>query len=169
MVGGILIGVSVESSEDRDVRGDAFSLFYATAHRSAVQLAWLLTHDRAACEDVVHDAFLSLYPRFDSVQNPTAYVRASIVNGVRQRGRQAGRERARAELVAVTDVESTAGPSGGLLDAVANLSVRSRTAIVLRYWAGLSDAEIAEAMNIRPGSVRSILSRAFAQLRKDFS
>lgn len=160
--------MSVESSSDRDVRSDAFSAFYAGAHRSAVQLAWLLTHDRATCEDVVHDAFVSLYPRFGSVQNPTGYVRASIVNGVRQRNRQAGRERARVELVAVTDAESTTGPTGGLLDAVGSLPLRSRTAIVLRYWEGLSDVEIAEVMHLRPGSVRSILSRAITQLRKEF-
>jgi RNA polymerase sigma factor (sigma-70 family) len=59
------------------------------------------------------------------------------------------------------------GPTGGVIDVVAGLPVNQRTAVVLRYWAGLTDREIAEAMAVRPGTVRSLLARATSQLRKE--
>jgi RNA polymerase sigma factor (sigma-70 family) len=59
------------------------------------------------------------------------------------------------------------GPTGGLVDAIAKLPIDQRTAVVLRYWGGLRDGEIAEAMNIRPGTARSHLSRATTRLRKE--
>jgi DNA-directed RNA polymerase specialized sigma24 family protein len=132
-------------------------------------LAWLLTRDPATCEDVVHDAYAAVLARFGSVEQPGAYLRTVIVNGVYARERRGRRERARMELVAVTTPMVTDGPTGGLADAVAGLAIKPRTAVVLRYWAGLTDAEIAEVLRIRPGSARSILSRAITQLRKDIT
>ena len=54
-----------------------------------------------------------------------------------------------------------------LLDAVAALPYKQRAVLVLRYWADLREEEIAEIVGVRPASVRSITSRALAQLRKD--
>ena len=132
-------------------------------------LAWLLTRDTAVCEDVVHDAYAAVLARFDSIEKPAAYLRKVIVNGVYERTRRNRREKRRLELVAATSPTTVEGPTGGLADAVMTLAVRPRTLVVLRYWADLTDAEIAELVGIRPGSVRSILSRALAQLRKDIT
>lgn len=159
--------MSPERSVDEDVVAGDFAAFYSGSSQEAFELAWLLTRNRSVCEDVVHDAYAALFARFDSVERPTAYLRRSIVNGVYLRTRRMRRERARVELVAVTVPTSTEGPTGGLQDAVAALKVKQRTAIVLRYWAGLSDVEIAQVMGVRRGTARSILSRALAELRKD--
>jgi RNA polymerase sigma factor (sigma-70 family) len=51
-------------------------------------------------------------------------------------------------------------------DALAALPARRRAAVVLRYYAGLRDSEIAEALSVRPGTVKSMLHRALAQLRE---
>ena len=59
------------------------------------------------------------------------------------------------------------GPTGGVLDAVASLSLDQRTTVVLKYWGGLHDHEIAEAMGIPPGTARSHLSRALSRLRME--
>lgn len=168
-VGGIVVDVSSEVSIDEESATSDFSAFYSSHQRQAVQLAWLLTHDAEASEDIAHDAFAALFQRFDSLDQPAAYLRTTIVNRVYERTRRVGRERRRVELVAAAEPMAADGPTGGLADVVAKLALKPRTAIVLRYWAGLTDRELADAMRIRPGTARSMISRALAQLRRDMS
>jgi RNA polymerase sigma factor (sigma-70 family) len=132
-----------------------------------VQLAWLLTHDRGSSEDLAHEAFAAVYRRFASLDRPAAYLRTTVVNAVYQRARRAGREQQRLRLVTTGIPTSIEGPSRGVVDAVAALPLTQRTAVVLRYWAGLTDREIAEAMGVRPGTARSLLTRATSRLRKE--
>lgn len=144
-----------------------FEDVYRAHRRAVIQLAWLLTHDAATAEDVAQDAFTALYQAFDRVENHAAYVRRSVVNGVYERTRSRQRELRRNGLVVAGHADSTSGPTGGVADAIAKLPIDQRTAVVLRYWGGLRDREIAETMGIRPGTARSHLSRATAQLRKE--
>lgn len=58
------------------------------------------------------------------------------------------------------------GPTGGLIDVIARLPLQQRTVIVLRYWSDLDHAAIADAMDARVGTVRSLLSRARAEGRR---
>ena len=148
---------------------DDFTGFYREAYPGAVRLAWLLTHDHDAAEDVVQDAFVRLRPRLTTVSHRSAYLRTAIVNGCRDRARSAGRADAglrRIRLVATTS--STDSPSE-MLDAVVRLPYKQRAVLVLRYWADLREEEIAEIVGVRPASVRSITARALAQLRKELS
>jgi|tagenome__1003787_1003787.scaffolds.fasta_scaffold19276423_1 DNA-directed RNA polymerase specialized sigma24 family protein len=144
-----------------------FEELYRTSRADATRLAWLLTHDAVIAEDVAHDAFLGLYRVFDQVANPAAYLRRSVVNGVYEQVRRRGRERRREAIVIAAQPTALDGPTGGVLDAIAALSLDQRTAVVLRYWGGLRDHEIAEAMGIRPGTARSHLSRALSRLRRE--
>ncbi len=109
------------------------------------------------------------YAVFETVDQPAAYMRRCVLNGVYARTRRRERERRRNGLVIAGHAAHVDGPTGGVLDAVAQLSVEQRTAVVLRYWAGLRDHEIADAMGIRPGTARSLLSRATTRLRKDLT
>ena len=146
---------------------DEFTGFYRDAYPGAVRLAWLLTHDHAAAEDVVQDAFLRLRRRLEAIEHPTAYLRTAIVNGCRDRARSAGRADAGwRRLRVVTEVTSTDKPSE-LLDAVGHLPYKQRAVLVLRYWADLREEEIAEIVGVRPATVRSITSRALDRLRKE--
>ena len=106
-------------------------------------------------------------PRSGASMHPAAYLRRSVINGVYERTRKRQREQRRNGLVIAGELTTVDGPTGGVLDAVAGLPLNQRTAVVLRYWAGLRDREIADAMGIRPGTARSLLSRATNQLRKD--
>jgi DNA-directed RNA polymerase specialized sigma24 family protein len=144
-----------------------FEELYRAKRGEATRLAWLLTHDAAMAEDVAQDAFLGLYRVFDEVANPAVYLRRSVVNGVYERARKLGRERRREAIVIAAQPTALDGPTGGVLDAIAGLSLDQRTAVVLRYWCGLRDHEIAGAMNVRPGTARSHLSRALSQLRRE--
>jgi RNA polymerase sigma factor (sigma-70 family) len=146
---------------------DDFTGFYRGAYPGAVRLAWLLTHDHAAAEDVVQDAFVRLRARLDKVEHRTAYLRTAIVNGCRDRARSAGRADAGwRRLRVVAEVTSTDKPSE-LLDAVGHLPYKQRAVLVLRYWADLPEEEIAEIVGVRPATVRSISSRALDRLRRE--
>ena len=146
---------------------DDFTGFYRDAYPGAVRLAWLLTHDHAAAEDVVQEAFIRLRPRLDTVAHRTAYLRTAVVNGCRDRARSAGRADAGwRRLRVVTEVSTTDKPSE-LLDAVAVLPYKQRAVLVLRYWADLREEEIADIVGVRPATVRSITSRALERLRKE--
>ena len=147
----------------------SFAHFYEDERDGAIRLAWLLTHNASVAEDVVQDAFTSVFRRFDTIDNPTAYLRRVVVNGVYPRTRRTGRETRRLHLAAGELPTSVDGPTGGLADAIAQLPLNQRTVIVLRYWADLDHHAIAAAMDSRPGTVRSLLSRATAQLRKDIT
>jgi DNA-directed RNA polymerase specialized sigma24 family protein len=144
-----------------------FISFYDAERVSAVKLAWLLTHDAAAAEDIAQDAFASVYPRFDNLERPGAYLRTAVVHGVYQRSRRTRDENRRLTLVQGGSASTVDGPTGGLIDAVARLPMSQRTAVVLRYWADLSDADIAAVLDVRRGTVRSLLSRAMAHLRRE--
>ena len=104
---------------------DDFTGFYRDAYPGAVRLAWLLTHDHAAAEDVVQDAFVRLRPRLATVEHRTAYLRTAIVNGCRDRARSAGRADAGwRRLRVVAEVSSTDKPSE-LLDAIADAALQA--------------------------------------------
>ena len=146
-----------------------FGEFYAQQRRDGARLAWLLTHDEAVVEDVVHDAFASVFARFDTLDSPTAYLRRTIVNGVYERARRSGRERRREMLAEAGRPTTTEGPTGGLADVIARLPLNELTVVVLRYWADLDHDSIGRAMGLRASSVRSLLTRATARLRQEIN
>ena len=101
------------------------------------------------------------------IEDLTAYRRTAIVNGGRDRARSAGRADARLRrITGLTETSSTDQPDE-LLDAVAHLPYKQRAVLVLRYWADLPGAGIAEIVGVRPATVRSSTARALAQLRKE--
>lgn len=146
---------------------DDFARFYREAYPAAVRLAWLLTHDHAAAEDVVQDAFVRLRPRLATIDHRVAYLRTAVVNGCRDRARSAGRADAGLRRIVVVSEVASTDESSAVLDLVAQLPYKQRAVLVLRYWADLPEAEIAAIVGVKPGTVRSITARALARLRKD--
>jgi RNA polymerase sigma factor (sigma-70 family) len=69
------------------------------------------------------------------------------------------------DVEAIADPEQTATDRVQLAGEIARLPARQRTVLVLRYVAGLSDAEIANELGCSPGTVRSHASRALGTLR----
>ncbi|CAG7571424.1 RNA polymerase sigma-70 factor (sigma-E family) [Barrientosiimonas humi] len=147
---------------------------YAAHHLSMVRLARLLVDDLATAEDVVQDAFLGLHRNQATLRDPGAavgYIRQAVVNQARSTLRR--RRTARAHLrVAEPDVAPPA--DAGLLlseehqqvlQAVRRLPERQREVLVLRFWSGLSEAEIAQAMGVSRGTVKSQASRAMKTLQ----
>lgn len=151
----------------------AVTRLYAAHYRSLVRLGALLLRDTAAAEEVVQDAFVAMHGAWRRLQDPDralAYLRASVVNGARSAlRRQAvaarhaprpGPDAASAEHGALVALEHA-----GVLRAVRALPTRQREVLVLRYYADLSEAEIAELLGVSRGAVKSHASRAMAALR----
>lgn len=138
-----------------------------------LRLAVLLLGDRAMAEDVVQDAFVALHRKWPTLSDPAAaagYLRVSVVNGARSAHRR--RATVWRHLKAGEPEALPAADAGVLLaeehrtvlDAVRRLPRRQREVLVLRYWAGLSEAEIADTLAVSRGTVKTCASRALAKL-----
>ena len=143
----------------------AFASFYATEWPGAVRLAGLLTQDARVAEDLAQEAFARVFPKWDRIERPHAYLRVAIVNACRTW--QARRRTERTKLPLLADTEASELGFDALADAVAALPYRQRAALVLRYYLDLKESEIADAIGCRPGTVKSLTSRALAALRKE--
>lgn len=135
---------------------------FAAEYAPMVRVAFLVVGDGA--EEVVQDAFARVIERWDRLDRPAAYLRTCVVNGCRD---QLRRRRVALRRLAQRSPQADADLGADhLLDALAVLSPLRRAAVVLRYYADLPEAEIAEALGVRPGTVKSMLHRSLAQLRE---
>ncbi|MCY4725833.1 SigE family RNA polymerase sigma factor [Nocardioides sp. STR2] len=153
--------------------GVAVEQLYAAHWRQLVRLAALLVHDQQAAEDVVQDAFVAMHGKWSRLRDPEkalAYLRRAVVN----RSRSALRHRAVVErhVRATAPGEGTVdGPSVGaarrdaVRDALLQLTERQREVLVLRYYLDWSEAQIAEAIGVSRGAVKSHAFRGSAALR----
>ena len=152
----------------------AFEPFVASHHATLYRTAYLLTGTEHAAEELLQETLVRLYPRWSLVARadaPVAYVRRALVNAFVSRGRTARARMAVVPLAAAESVPATEDPYGDLDDRAAlwlmllTLPERQRAALVLRYYLDLPEAEIAEAIGVRPVTVRSLVSRGLAALR----
>ena len=167
MLGGRGVGEGMERSGPV-VESVSFEAFCRSAYPGALRLAWLLTRDGPASEDVVQDALGRLQARYGRVDRPEAYLRSMVVNRCRDLRQRASREDRRLRLVEAGRPTSAGPPGEPLIDALDRLTSRQKAALVLRYWADLPDADIAAALGVRPATVRSLLARGLAALREEF-
>jgi RNA polymerase sigma factor (sigma-70 family) len=143
----------------------SFADLYAAEFPRLVRLATLLTGRPEAGRDVVQDAFVKLHLKWAGVRDPAAYVRRCVVNGSRSHHRQAARDAARAQRAAA-GTESVA--EIGVDHTIATLAVlshRERAVVVLKFYEQRSEAEIADIVGCRPGSVGPTVQRTLAKLR----
>jgi RNA polymerase sigma-70 factor (sigma-E family) len=146
---------------------------YSVHYRSLVRLAALLVRDTPTAEEVVQDSFIAMHggwERLRDTDKALAYLRQAVVN----RSRSVLRHRTVVDKnmqKAPPDMPSAEHGAFVLLErsevvaALRALPHRQREAIVLRYYADLSEAEIATAMGISRGAVKSHTARGMAALR----
>jgi RNA polymerase sigma-70 factor (sigma-E family) len=154
-----------------DRRAAVTALFHAH-NRALVRLASLLVDDRETAEDVVQEAFISLYRHWTGIRDPGAalgYLRAATLNLSRSRIRRRRRELSlvpsELQPVAAADVSAlTRDATDEVMRVLATLPRRQREVVVLRYYDDLSEAEIATTLGISPGSVKQHAHRALTAL-----
>ena len=163
----------------RDVQpataSDAVAALYVAHRLQLLRLAVFLVDDRTIAEDLVQDAFAGLYQRWARLADTGAalgYLRTSIVNGARSAQRRSGvvsrhLQKFQAEdeppadfALLIEDQHRT------VIHALRRLPQRQREVLVLRYWAELSEAEIAETLGVSRGTVKASASRGLDALEE---
>jgi RNA polymerase sigma-70 factor (sigma-E family) len=158
---------------DVDVTADLLTDTYQTHYASLLRLAALLLDDLGSCEDVVQEAFIRVHAARSRVREPEkllAYLRQTVVNLSRStlRRRLIGLrllpkpmpDAASAEEGAYDVLERDA-----LIQALRGLQRRQREVLVLRYYADMTEAQVAAALGVSIGSVKAYGSRGIEALR----
>jgi RNA polymerase sigma-70 factor (sigma-E family) len=147
---------------------------YVTARsRALLRAAYLLTGNRADAEDLVQAALAKTYQAWDRIEDREAldgYVRRAMVNTQISWWRRRRVEEYPTDAIpdqAVADHAVASDLSDSLRRAVDRLPQRMRTAVVLRYFEDMTEAEVASTLGVSLGTVKSTVSRAVARLRID--
>jgi RNA polymerase sigma factor (sigma-70 family) len=134
-----------------------------------VRLAYVLTRNQHDAEEVVQDAFLEVSRRWSGLLNPGGYLRTAVVNGAHRTTRRADNRRriVRLNTRVIARPDPTPDHDLYLVDVLDSLPERQRTAVVLAYYAGLTSREIAETLDCRPGTAKSLVHRGLNRIRKE--
>ncbi|WP_406726291.1 SigE family RNA polymerase sigma factor [Streptomyces sp. GD-15H] len=146
---------------------------YRAHYRSLLGLAALLLDDTASCEDVVQEAFIRVHSARKRVRDPEktlAYLRQTVVNLSRSalRRRIIGLKLLSKPMPDMASAEEGAYDQlerDSLIKAMKGLQRRQREVLVLRYFADMTEAQVAATLGISLGSVKAYGSRGIAALR----
>lgn len=149
----------VERREGRETRGD-FEAFFRAESTTLFRRLWLITGNRAEAEDIMQDAFLRLWERWDrmdDVRDPTAYLYRTAMNVFRRRYRRGvlAVRRALAMAPGADDFER-ADDRQVVRRVLATLAPRQRAALVLTELLGFSSEEAGRALGVKAASVRAL-------------
>ena len=155
----------------------AFGVLVGIHQRAALRTAFAVSGTESEAEDVTQEAFVKAFralPRFREGEPLRPWLMRIVANEAKNRRRSRGR-RDRLSVRAAAMAPGAAGSTEDLAlgsitaahlrDALARLDERDRTVIAFRYFAGLSEAETAAALDVPVGTVKSRLSRALDRLR----
>lgn len=146
----------------------SFAAFYPGVHDRVFRALALTLHDPDLAADAVHEALARAYARWPQVaayDNPTGWVYRVALNWARSRFRRTAREILSAGPSPAGGAEMPEPADPELEAALQRLPVDQRAVVVLRLWLDWSVADVATALDIPPGTVKSRLSRALDRLR----
>ena len=152
----------------------AMRSLYERAHGEMVRFAAFLCGDADAAEDVAQEAFVQVFRAWDNIHDPAridAYLRRTVVNTVRGRHRRqvTADQHTLPHLTAVASAEDDAlgrVGRGMVLAAVADLPLKQRACVVMRYWMRMTESEIAADLDVSVGSVRTHIKRGTTSLER---
>ena len=152
---------------------EAVTELYSSHYRSLVRLAVLLVRDEPTAEEVVQECFIAMHDgwhRLRDQEKALSYLKQAVVNRSRsvlrhrsvieRNAQKPAPDMASAEQGAISLLERSA-----IVSALRDLPDQERQALVLRYYADLSEEQIAEMMGISKGAVKSHTARGMSSLR----
>jgi RNA polymerase sigma factor (sigma-70 family) len=143
-----------------------FEALYRRCYPALVRLALVTTGSIALSEELVQDVFVALHRRRGEVRVPEAWLRTAVAHAATSWLRRAMLERRHRVEYRPAQLDTS---TVDFLAELTPLSPRQRAAVFLRYHDGCSEREIAAVLQCRPGTVRSLLHRALATLRKEMT
>jgi RNA polymerase sigma-70 factor (sigma-E family) len=157
-----------------------FEEYVAARLAALLRFAVVLTGDRDLAQDVVQEVLARAHARWRTIARldlPDRYVRRMVVNEYISWRRRWGRvvpvgwvvDGHPVGVARTPDVAATQAERDVLMGELARLPRREQAVLVLRFYEGLSDVEIAEMLGCRPGTVRGYASRALAKLRVELT
>jgi RNA polymerase sigma-70 factor (ECF subfamily) len=148
----------------------SFEAFFQAEARTLFRHLCAVTGNAAEAEEIMQDAFLALWERWDrvgAIQNPTAYLYRTAMNVFRKRSRRAALAYRRALSLAPTVAPfSEIDEQQDVIAALEELTPRQRAALVLTDAMDYTSEEAGQALGISPGTVRGLASRARERLRR---
>lgn len=166
----VMAVMRIESRQAERVRSkDRLEALYSSQGAAAIRLAYVLTGDRHAAQDIAHEAFVKIGRKILGLRDPDherAYLFRTVVNLCRGQARKFRTERAALERLQREDRPSAQSSSDDpTWQAVLDLPARQRAALYLRYYQDLSEAQTAETLECSVSAVKSLVNRALNQLR----
>jgi RNA polymerase sigma-70 factor (sigma-E family) len=159
----------IESPDQQDL--DDFAALYVGHYEQLLRLAVLLVGDVPAAEDVVQEAFIRVHRTLETrpLHSPLAYLRQVVVNLARSELRRRlvrlrHAPRPMPDAASAEEGACAAISRQEVIVALRRIGARQREAVVLRYWADLPEAEIAELMGVSVGAVKGYISRGLSRL-----
>lgn len=160
-------------------RIDGLEVLFNRYQVGAVRTAFLVTHDKTLAEDVVQETFIRLYRRihnFDVTRPFKPYLMRSVVNAalnaVQRDGKNVSFDDDTTSLEILLEhaasVESQVEYnqlSREIYKALSKISPRQRAVIVQRYYLEMSEQEMAQELDVAPGTIKWLLNRARTRLR----
>jgi RNA polymerase sigma-70 factor (sigma-E family) len=151
-------------------REDAFQAFFEAHHGDLARLAYLITGDANAADDIAADALVEIWRHWSRVQqadSPLAYARGVLANLARNWIRRQRRERLGMLSMKIISEEFRGSDVPAVMDvrsALRRLPLRRRECVVLRYAFDVPEREVAAILGISVGTVKSQTSRGAQQL-----
>ena len=164
-----LQATTMTPSEPRPATTVDFDEFFRTYRAMAVRWATALVGNRAVAEELAQDAMEAVRPKLPGLDNPAGYLRRTVVNRANSWHRWHARSQRRELRSAAGQPTSYTQTTNEMLGALASLPYQQRAAVALRYWADWTDEQIADALGCAPATVRVLLHRAMATLKKEIS
>jgi len=160
------VGEGVGGAVQQPTRGGrSLEQLFAEEREPMLKVAVLIVGRRDLAEDIVQDAFATVSVRWSKLENPGGYLRGCVVNGARMALRRRGVEQRHRSSLQLSVEQPTHVLE--LHEALMALSVKQRTAIVLRYLLDLPAREIGELLGCSEATARSVIARALRALRKE--
>lgn len=147
---------------------DGFAEFVLARQAALLRTAYLLTGHPQDAEDLVQTTLVKVVPQWRRIaDNPEPYVRRVLVNeNVSRWRRRRWREHSTDDVPEQLADDPDVAELVVVRAALSALAPRQRAVLVLRYYEGLSEAEIAATLGIAPGTVKSQARDGLAKLRQ---